>query len=127
VTDSPNWYNQRVTSLPYRFLSSMQGSLGIGANLNNWSAKDLAVAKEMIAAYKSVREVVQQGSLYRLVSPRDKSEMSATESVAEDRVYSRRVCVPALPTDAISGATCFPAGSGSECHLQNAANLRASS
>lgn len=85
VTDSPNWLNQRVTSLPYRFLSSMQGSLGIGANLDNWSAKDLAEAKDMIAAYKSVRRVVQQGSLYRLVSPRNNSEMSATESVAEDK------------------------------------------
>jgi alpha-galactosidase len=85
VTDSPNWYNGRVTSLPYRFLSSMQGSLGIGANLNNWSAEDLAQAKEMIAAYKGVRKVVQHGSLYRLVSPRDNSEFSATESVAPDK------------------------------------------
>ena len=53
VTDSPNWYNQRVTSLPYRFLSSMQGSLGIGANLNKWSVEDFATAKGMIVAYKA--------------------------------------------------------------------------
>jgi alpha-galactosidase len=85
VTESPNWYNQRITSLPYRFLSSMQGSLGIGANLNNWTAEDFAQAKDMVAAYKSVREVVQHGSLYRLVTPRDKSNLSATESVALDK------------------------------------------
>ena len=38
VTDSPTWVNQRTLSLEYRFLSSMQGSLGIGANLNKWGA-----------------------------------------------------------------------------------------
>jgi len=40
VTDSPHWGNGRATSLTYRMLSSMQGSLGIGANLNRWSAED---------------------------------------------------------------------------------------
>lgn len=85
VTDSPNWYNQRVTSLQYRFLSSMQGSLGIGANLAKWSPEDFAIAKQMIAAYKSIEEVVQHGSLYRLVSPRNESEIAATESVALDK------------------------------------------
>jgi alpha-galactosidase len=85
VTDSPNWYNQRITTLPYRFLSSMQGSLGIGANLNNWKPEDFTTAREMIAAYKSIRDVVQHGSLYRLVSPRDNSELAATESVSADR------------------------------------------
>ena len=32
VTDSPNSFNHRSTSVEYRFLSSMQGSLGVGAN-----------------------------------------------------------------------------------------------
>ncbi len=85
VTDSPNWVNERTTSVAYRFLSSMQGSLGIGANLDKWQPADFATAKEMIAAYKQVRETVQHGSLYRLISPRDGSEASVTESVALDR------------------------------------------
>ena len=38
VTDSPHWLNFRSTTLVYRMLSSMQGSLGIGANLNQWTA-----------------------------------------------------------------------------------------
>ncbi len=37
VTDSPHWLNKRSTSLTYRMLSSMQGSLGIGANISKWS------------------------------------------------------------------------------------------
>lgn len=85
VTDSPHWLNNRATSLSYRFLSSMQGSLGVGANLNKWVAEDFATSKTLIAAYKDVRETVQHGSLYRLVSPRDDSEASVTESVSTDR------------------------------------------
>jgi alpha-galactosidase len=83
VTDSPNWMNQRSTSLEYRFLSSMQGSLGIGANLNKWTPGDFATAKKLVAAYKQVRETVQEGALYRLISP-VVSEYAATESVARD-------------------------------------------
>src|SRR5271170_5470093 len=82
VTDSPNWVNNRTTSVEYRFLSSMQGSLGVGANLDKWTPDDFAVAKDMIAAYKQVRETVQHGSLYRLISPQHNSEYSATESVS---------------------------------------------
>jgi len=85
VTDSPGWLNQRTTSLAYRFLSSMQGSLGVGANLNHWSEADFATAKDLIAAYKTIRETVQHGDLYRLISPRDGSEHSATESVSPDK------------------------------------------
>ena len=85
VTDSPNWVNNRTTSVEYRFLSSMQGSLGVGANLDKWTANDFAVAKDMIATYKQVRETVQHGSLYRLISPQHNSEYSATESVSLDK------------------------------------------
>ncbi|SEG72533.1 alpha-galactosidase [Bryocella elongata] len=84
VTDSPSWANQRSLSLEYRFLSSMQGSLGIGSNLNKWSSEDFATAKKMIGQYKTVRETVQRGELYRLITPEHGSEQSVTESVARD-------------------------------------------
>jgi alpha-galactosidase len=84
VTDSPTWVNQRTLSLEYRFLSSMQGSLGIGANLNKWTPQDFATAKEMIAQYKAIRQTVQRGELYRLISPEHNSEQSVTEYVARD-------------------------------------------
>lgn len=83
VTDSPTWVNHRTLSLDYRFLSSMQGSLGIGANLNHWTPEEFATAKKMVEAYKSIRETVQRGSLYRLMSPRE-GEQSVTESVSRD-------------------------------------------
>jgi alpha-galactosidase len=85
VTDSPHWLNGRSTSLTYRMLSSMQGSLGIGANLNHWTAEDFATAKRLIAAYHSVQRTIVRGDLYRLISPRDGSGMSATETVSSDK------------------------------------------
>ena len=84
VTDSPNWVNQRVTSLTYRFLSSMQGALGIGANLNQWTPQEFVQARTLVAQYKSIRATVQRGALYRLISPLHGSEHSATEYVAPD-------------------------------------------
>lgn len=84
VTDSPTWVNQRSLSLDYRFLSAMQGALGIGANLNKWTPKDFTDARKMIDIYKGIRQTVQRGDLYRLMSPRD-GEQSVTESVSRDR------------------------------------------
>ncbi|MGP7796765.1 alpha-galactosidase [Sphingomonas sp. CLY1604] len=84
VTDSPNWANTRVTSLDYRFLSAMQGGLGIGANLLKWQAEDVATASKWIAAYKTIRATVQRGNLYRLVSPEASASTSATMYVGRD-------------------------------------------
>ncbi len=85
VTDSPHWLNNRATSLTYRMLVSMEGSLGIGANLNNWTAEDFSTAKRLIAAYHGVQKTITQGDLYRLISPTNGSEFTATEMVAADK------------------------------------------
>jgi alpha-galactosidase len=88
VTDSPHWYNHRSTSLSYRMLSAMQGSLGIGANLNHWTDEDFATAKRLIAAYHSVQRTIVRGDLYRVISPRDNSPFSATETVSTDKTQA---------------------------------------
>ena len=88
VTDSPHWLNHRATSLSYRMLSSMQGSLGIGANIDHWTSEESALAKRLIAAYHQVQPTIVQGDLYRLISPRDGSEFSATQTVKADKSQS---------------------------------------
>jgi alpha-galactosidase len=88
VTDSPHWLNKRATSLEYRMLSSMQGSLGIGANITKWSDEETATAKRLIAAYHQVQPTIVQGNLYRLISPRNGSEFSATQTVRPDKSQS---------------------------------------
>jgi alpha-galactosidase len=84
VTGSPNWVNGRASSLDFRFLSAMQGGLGIGANLLEWTPAEEATARAYVAEYKKIRATVQRGALYRLLSPRDRAPWSATESVAPD-------------------------------------------
>jgi alpha-galactosidase len=63
----------------------MQGSLGIGADLKKWTPQDFNTAKKMIAQYKAIRQTVQRGALYRLISPAHDSEQSMREYVARDR------------------------------------------
>ena len=88
VTDSPHWLNKRSTSLPYRMLSAMQGSLGIGANIAKWNDEETATAKRLIAAYHQVQPTIVQGNLYRLISPRNGSEFSATQTVNQEKTQS---------------------------------------
>ena len=90
VTDSPHDLEAqlRVTSLQYRMLSSMQGSLGIGANISKWNDEEMATAKRLIAAYHQVQTTIVQGDLYRLISPRNGSEFSATQTVNRDKSQS---------------------------------------
>jgi alpha-galactosidase len=82
VTDVPNM-NGRVTPLRYRFLVAMQGSLGIGGNLDHWSEADQKLAAEMVAYYKRIRPTVQEGRLYRLVSPTD-DDAAVNQYVSRD-------------------------------------------
>ena len=82
VTDVPNM-NHRSTPLEYRFLVAMQGALGIGANLNKWTPADFDLASKMIALYKQIRQTVQNGDLYRLLSPQT-HDVTANEYVSPD-------------------------------------------
>ncbi|TCP35078.1 alpha-galactosidase [Sphingomonas sp. BK235] len=85
TTDTPNWATGRSVSLRYRFLSAMQGGLGVGNDLNRWSADDVATATALIADYKSIRATVQTGALYRLTRPQSEGATVDTLYVAPDR------------------------------------------
>ncbi len=82
VTDVPNM-NGRSTPLKFRFLVAMQGALGIGANLNKWTADDAKLATGMVALDKRIRGTVQRGNLHRLLSPRT-SDTTANQYVSAD-------------------------------------------
>ncbi len=83
VTDVPNYLDRRVIPLQFRFLVAMQGALGIGNDLNKFSADDMELSKRMVAFYKGVRTTVQQGRLYRLQRPEGR-EASQVEYVSPD-------------------------------------------
>ena len=69
VTDVPNHQTRRTTPLKYRFDVAMSGRFGFELHPQNLSADDLSFAKSCVATYKRIRPTIQQGDLYRLVSP----------------------------------------------------------
>jgi len=83
VTDVPSGIDGRVVPLKFRFLVAMTGSLGVGGNLNKWTADEMQAAAGFVSFYKRVRATVQRGSLYRLIAP-EGSEVSANEYVSQD-------------------------------------------
>lgn len=70
VTSELNWVNHRNLSLKYRFHSAMMGNLGIGDNLFDWTSAEKDEARQFIGLYKEIRDIVQHGRQYRLLSPK---------------------------------------------------------
>ena len=66
VTD---WGGKSAYPLSFRFHTAMLGSMGIGADLSHYTNDELAEARALIAFYKSIRKVIQNGQLYRLRWP----------------------------------------------------------
>jgi len=56
-------------SLNFRFDVSMTGVLGIGNDIRKWTTEESGIARNKIALYKKIRPLVQQGILYKLISP----------------------------------------------------------
>ncbi len=69
VTDVPNFIDKRSVPLKFRYLVAMNGSLGIGGNLKYWTDAEMSQSKDMVAYYKSIRQTVQRGALYHLMTP----------------------------------------------------------
>jgi alpha-galactosidase len=70
VTDVPNQQTGRIAPLEFRFHVAMQGVLGVGGDITEWSDAELEEAKRLIAEYKDLRPLVQFGRQYWLMPPR---------------------------------------------------------
>ena len=69
VSASPNHQTKRVVPLKFRFDVAMTGRLGMEMKPSDLTEKEKEFAKNAIETYKSIRPVIQQGDLYRLVTP----------------------------------------------------------
>ncbi len=69
VTDSPGIFDQRPRSLAFRFVLSMVGVLGIGADIRGWSAEQRAEAARWIARYKQIRDIITRGGVHLIGGP----------------------------------------------------------
>lgn len=72
VSADRNHQTGRRIPLKFRFDVAMSGRLGMEIQPKDMSDVDKAFARRAIAAYKDIRPIVQQGDLYRLVSPYEK-------------------------------------------------------
>ncbi len=66
VTDCPNFLSHREIPLRFRFHSAMMGTLGIGSNILKISEEEEVLYCDMIAKYKEIASIVQEGDFYRL-------------------------------------------------------------
>jgi len=69
VPKSPNHQTGNESPLKMRFDVAMTGRLGLELQPADMNAEEKQFAKKCIAEYKRIRDVVQLGDLYRLVSP----------------------------------------------------------
>lgn len=71
ISAAPNHQTQRVIPLKFRTDVAMSGRLGMEIQPKNMTADEIEQCRKAIAEYKEVRPTVQQGDLYRLLSPYD--------------------------------------------------------
>ena len=69
VTASPNLYTGRASSLKFRFDVALGGRIGFELDPRSLSESEKAELKARLTLADELRPLVQQGDLYRLVSP----------------------------------------------------------
>ena len=72
ISASPNHQTFRTVPLKYRIDVAMSGRLGMEIQPQDMTEGEKELCRKAIAEYKEIRPVVQQGDIYRLVSPYDK-------------------------------------------------------
>lgn len=85
VSADKNHQTGRSLPLKFRFDVAMSGRLGMEIQPKDMNDADKAFAKRAIAAYKTIRPVVQLGDLYRLISPYDNRGVSSLMYVTPER------------------------------------------
>jgi len=101
VSAVPNHQVGRVTPLKMRGDVAMSGNFGYELDLTKFTDEEKEEVKRQVALYKSIRPIVQQGELYRLLSPFEGNE-TAWMFVTEDRseallFYFKVLAEPHMP------------------------------
>ena len=85
VSASPNHQTGRTVPLKFRFDVAMTGRLGMELQPKDMTNDEKDFAKRAIAAYKEIRPIVQNGDLYRLVSPFDRGPVTSLMYANSDK------------------------------------------
>ena len=81
----PNHHTFRTVPLKYRIDVAMSGRLGMEIQPKNMSDEEKALCRKAIADYKMIRQIVQFGDIYRLVSPYDKLGVASLMYVSSEK------------------------------------------
>ncbi|WP_328624987.1 alpha-galactosidase [Streptomyces sp. NBC_00353] len=103
VTDAAGVFDPRPRSLAFRFVNSIAGVLGIGADIREWTTEQCAEATGWIDRYKEVRDVVHHGEVHLLGSPAD-----PTCGIQYEEPGGGRLVVTAWSTGTLDGAPLVP-------------------
>jgi alpha-galactosidase len=74
VSVSPNHFGGRTISLKTRGNVAMSGNFGYELDLTKFSEEEKNMVKEQVKLYKELRELIQFGEFYRLLSPFEGNE-----------------------------------------------------
>jgi alpha-galactosidase len=85
ISAAPNHQTFRTIPLKYRIDVAMSGRLGMEIQPKNMTDEEKDLCRKAIAQYKEVRNVVQFGDLYRLLSPYDKLGAASLMYVQPDK------------------------------------------
>lgn len=85
ISAAPNHQTFRTIPLKYRIDVAMSGRLGMEIQPKNMTEEEKALCRNAIAEYKTIRPVVQQGDIYRLLSPYDKQGAASLMYVSPEK------------------------------------------
>ena len=85
VSASPNHQTGRVIPMKFRFDVAMTGRLGMEMQPSAMTPGEKEFAKNAISEYKAIRDIVQNGDLYHIISPYDRKGVASQISVSPDK------------------------------------------
>ena len=85
VSASPNHQTVRVIPLKFRFDVAMTGRLGMEMKPSDLNEKETEFARKAVQTYKDIRPIIQQGNLYRILSPYDKTGFCSEMFITDDK------------------------------------------
>jgi alpha-galactosidase len=85
VSSSPNHQTDRTIPFKYRFDVAMSGRLGMEMQTSTMTEEEKVFSKNAITSYKQIRNTVQQGDLWRILSPYDNHNRASLIYVSPDK------------------------------------------
>ena len=85
ISASPNHQTHRRIPVKFRADVAMSGRLGLELQPADMTDEEKTVCMQAISDYKSVRNTIQMGELYRLVSPFESKNIASLMYVSEEK------------------------------------------